>query len=174
MLIFRPLFATSWLLVDYMVNTKNTSTIVISSASAKTSIAAAFLLHQRNLHRADQIYNSPETTIVGLTSMRNYKWVKSLGIYTEVYVYDDIEKKKFPSDFVYVDVSGSDEIKKRLVYHCGTSFKLIALGMTQLDELAPSNDTALSSVEKEFFFAPTWLAHKQKHDKGLSNPRLRL
>src|SRR5207248_1361840 len=71
--------------------------IVISSASSKTAIAAAFLLSRR-----DGVH------VAGLTSPRSADFVNGLGIYATVAAYDAIDTlERAPATFV--DVAGDGE-----------------------------------------------------------------
>ena len=71
-ILFFPLFFTSFLIDDFLAdeNFFGADTIVISSASSKTAIIAAYLLAQR--HGVD---------VVGLTSAPNREFVEGLDIY---------------------------------------------------------------------------------------------
>ena len=70
-MLLRPLFFTSFLIDDQLVDEGLAARgpVVISSASSKTAIAAAFLLAQRE-----------GVELVGLTSARNAEFVEGLGI----------------------------------------------------------------------------------------------
>ncbi len=79
-MLLRPLFFTSFLIDDQLADDGLTERgpIVISSASSKTAIAAAFLLAQRE-----------GVELVGLTSPRSVEFVEGLGIYDRTVTYDD-------------------------------------------------------------------------------------
>ena len=74
-MLLRPLFFTSFLIDDQLADEGLTERgpIVISSASSKTAIAAAFLLARRE-----------GVELVGLTSPRSAEFVEGLGIYGRV------------------------------------------------------------------------------------------
>ena len=81
-MLLRPLFFTSFLLDDDLADggLAGAGTVVFSSASSKTALAAAFLLAQRT-----------EVEVVGLTSPANAGFVEGLAIYDEVLPYDALE-----------------------------------------------------------------------------------
>src|SRR6266540_904875 len=81
-MLLRPLFYTSFLIDDQLADEElaTSGPVVISSASSKTAIAAAFLLAQRK-----------GVELVGLTSPRSAEFVEGLGIYGRVVTYDAIE-----------------------------------------------------------------------------------
>src|SRR4029450_5388457 len=69
--LFRPLFWTSFMLADWLMDTDamGAKRIVLSSASSKTAYGAAFELHRNGWN------------VVGLTSPRNLGLSESLGCY---------------------------------------------------------------------------------------------
>ena len=81
-MLLRPLFFTSFLIDDQLADEGLTGRgpIVISSASSKTAIAAAFLLAQRQ-----------GVELIGLTSPRSAEFVAGLGIYGRTVTYDAID-----------------------------------------------------------------------------------
>jgi hypothetical protein len=86
-ILYRPLFMTSFVLADFIRDNDafGAETVVISSASSKTSYGTAFLLD--GLHR------------VGLTSAGNREFTEGLGCYDEVVTYDEIEfRPNWPED----------------------------------------------------------------------------
>src|SRR5262245_24819840 len=83
-MLFRPLFATSFLIDDFLAESGffGAREILVSSASSKTSLALAFLL-ARNRRGS--------VRVVGLTSARNRSFVERTGCYDEVVPYERIE-----------------------------------------------------------------------------------
>src|SRR5262249_33879135 len=67
-MLFRPLFATAFLIDDFLAGERffGARSVVVSSASSKTSMALAFQLHQRGRDACE---------VVGLTSARNDAFV---------------------------------------------------------------------------------------------------
>jgi hypothetical protein len=84
-MLLRPLFYTSFLIDDQLDDEGLTARgpIVISSASSKTALAAAFLLARRE-----------GIELVGLTSARNKAFVSGLGIYGRTVSYDELARRR--------------------------------------------------------------------------------
>lgn len=143
-MLLRPLFYTSFLIDDQLDDDGLTSEgpIMISSASSKTSLAAAFLLGRRD---------GVET--VGLTSARSREFVESLGIYSRVVAYDEIESMDVgPATFV--DVAGDAAVRKAVHSHFGDGLVAsMVVGATHWEELVPSAE-GLPGPHPAFFFAP--------------------
>jgi len=77
-----PLFVTSFVVDDFLATRAlRRQHRVISSASAKTAIGAAFLLAGRE-----------GIEVVGLTSESNAEFVRSLGCYEKVVTYENIDE----------------------------------------------------------------------------------
>ena len=76
-----PLFVTSFVVDDFLGDHDlfGPTTAVVSSASSKTAIGAAFLLAERD-----------GVDVVGLTSPGNVEFVRSLGCYSSVLTYDAV------------------------------------------------------------------------------------
>src|SRR5436190_14089171 len=81
-MLLRPLFFTSFLIDDQLADDGLVARgpIVISSASSKTAIAAAFMLSQRD-----------GVDLVALTSPRSAEFVEGLEIYDRTVTYDAID-----------------------------------------------------------------------------------
>ena len=79
-MLFRPLFWTSFMLADWLVDNDamGAERIVLSSASSKTAYGAAFELQRQG------------RDVVGLTSPRNVAFTESLGCYDTVLPYDAV------------------------------------------------------------------------------------
>lgn len=150
-----PLFVTSFVIDDFLGDNDlyGASTVVISSASAKTSIGAAFLLAGRQ-----------DVQVVGLTSEGNRDFVGDLGCYHEVLTYDDLARLDAPSA-CYIDVAGRRDVTHAV--HAALNDRLrysMVVGDTHWDVTdAPSG--ALAGPRPEFLFAPTQIA-KRRTDWG--------
>jgi hypothetical protein len=151
-MLLRPLFFTSFLLADQLVDEglPERGPILFSSASSKTAIAAAFLLAQR-----------PEATVVGLTSPRNREFVEGLGIYDRVAGYDEIESlEREPAGFV--DFAGDAAVRLAVHSHYGDDLlQSVAVGMTHW-EATPPGATELPGPRPTFFFAPDRVVKRAK------------
>jgi hypothetical protein len=101
--LLRPLFITSWLIDDFLADNSFFGTIasgkrpvmLLSSASSKTAYGTAFQLAQR-----------PELDVVGLTSPGNIAFCESLGCYSRVLSYDQLDQIATDTPMVYVDFAG--------------------------------------------------------------------
>ena len=84
-MVFFPLFATGFVLDDYLNDNEffGGDIVVISSASSKTSFSLAFLLNEDRQRK-----------VVGLTAAANQAFVEGMGIYDEVVTYDDIVTRR--------------------------------------------------------------------------------
>ncbi|MFU8813696.1 MAG: DUF2855 family protein, partial [Pseudomonadales bacterium] len=104
-MLYRPLFTTSFLLDDFLADRDffAAGRVILTSASSKTSLGLAHLLHQRG----------GRVQVVGLTSPANTGFVAGLGCYDEVLTYDDIDRLlREPS--VVVDMAGNGGALKAL------------------------------------------------------------
>ena len=151
-MLMRGLFMTSFLCDDLLGDNGHygAQSVLITSASSKTSIALGFLVSRAGGARA-----------VGLTSSRNLEFVKSLGCYDEVLTYDEV--KSLPSDqpVVMVDMAGNAELKSTLHHHFGDQMKYsCSVGATHWE--AAGGDGELPGAKPEFFFAPGQIAKRSK------------
>jgi hypothetical protein len=136
LVLYRPLFFTSFMLADQLVDRgfHGASALVFSSASSKTAYAAAFELRGQG------------PRLIGLTSPGNVGFTESLGCYDDVVSYADIATlDAVPT--VYLDLSGAPATRVALRGHLGEQLvRDIAVGLTNQ---VPNMDSAT-----EFFFAP--------------------
>ena len=142
--LFRPLFTTSFLIDDFIADAGyfGAKQVIFSSASAKTSYAAAQLLKARG-----------DVKVVGLTSAANVSFTKELGFYDEVLPYEAIGGMDGAVPSVFVDIAGNAGVRTavharfvdKLTYSC-------AVGATHWD--APRADAALAGPAPKMFFAP--------------------
>jgi hypothetical protein len=105
--LFFPLFFTSFLIDDFLADEDffGADTIVISSASSKTAIIAAYRLAKRE-----------GVEIVGITSAGNREFVEGLNVYDSVYLYDDVAQ--LPGDRAfYIDISGDGGVRANMHAH---------------------------------------------------------
>jgi hypothetical protein len=144
-MLLRPLFFTSFLIDDQLADEELTGRgpIVMSSASSKTAIAAAFLLAQRD-----------GVELVGLTSARSADFVAGLGIYDRTVSYDAIDSLE-PGPATYVDFSGDGEVRQAVHSHYGEQLvHSMAVGVTHWEDFG-SGAGELPGPQPSFFFAPT-------------------
>src|SRR4051794_10114533 len=124
-LLLRPLFFTSFLIDDQLADDGlvERGPILISSASSKTAIGAAFLLAQRE-----------GVEVVALTSPRSAEFVDGLGIYGRTVLYDDVGSLgRGPATFV--DVAGDRDVRAAVHSHFGDELvHSMAVGVTHWEE----------------------------------------
>lgn len=143
-ILFFPLFFTSFLIDDFVADEGffGADTIVISSASSKTAIIAAYLLAKRD-----------GIDVVGLTSAGNSRFVEGLNIYDSVHLYDNISQ--LPGDrAVYIDISGDGAVRADVHARYGDRLAhSSAVGMTHWTQMAQGSHD-LAGPKPVFFFAP--------------------
>ncbi|MDP9135342.1 MAG: DUF2855 family protein [Actinomycetota bacterium] len=151
-MLLRPLFFTSFLIDDQIADEGLTARgpIVVSSASSKTAVAAAFLLAQRQ-----------EVELIGLTSPRNVEFVERLGIYDRTVAYDAVESlDRGPATFV--DFAGDGAVRLTVHTHYGDRLvHSMAVGMTHWEALR-AGAGELPGPPPTFFFAPDRVAKRAK------------
>jgi Protein of unknown function (DUF2855) len=154
-MLLRPLFFTSFLIDDQLVDEGLAARgpIVISSASSKTAIAAAFLLAQRE-----------GVELVGLTSARSASFVEGLGVYGRTVTYDAIASlERGPATFV--DIAGDGNVRTAVHSHYGDELlHSMTVGVTHWEELG-AGESELPGPPPTVFFAPDRLA-KRSEDWG--------
>jgi hypothetical protein len=152
-MLLRPLFFTSFLIDDQLADDGLTERgpILISSASSKTAIAAAFPLSRR-----------PGTTLVGLTSPGNRAFVEGLGIYDRVIAYEEIDSlDRGPA--TYVDVAGDGQVRHAVHTHFGDQLLAsVTVGVTHWEEIGAAPATELPGPHPAFFFAPDRIVKRSK------------
>lgn len=144
-MLLRPLFFTSFLIDDQLADDGLVSRgpILISSASSKTAIAAAFMLAQRE-----------GVELVALTSPRSAEFVDGLEIYDRTVTYDAIGSLE-PGSATYVDVSGDGEVRRAVHERFGDRLAhSMAVGLTHWEELGAGGDGELPGPTPTLFFAP--------------------
>ena len=136
--LYRPLFMTSFVLADFLTDNAlfGATSVVLASASSKTSYGAAFLLQGA-------------TRTVGLTSPGNLEFTRSLGCYDEVLTYDEVGALTGPA--VYVDVAG-DAALRRKVHETVPLAHSAVVGAAHHD--AAPDPGELPGPRPTFFFAP--------------------
>jgi hypothetical protein len=154
-MLLRPLFFTSFLIDDQLADEGLVAggPIVVSSASSKTAIAAAFLLAQRE-----------GVELVGLTSPRNGEFVEGLGIYGRTVSYDAIDTLE-PGPATFVDVAGDGAVRHAVHSHYGDRLlHSMAVGATHWEQ-AGAGEGELPGPAPAFFFAPDRVV-KRSQDWG--------
>ena len=145
--LMRPLFATSFLIDDFLAESGffGAGTVLITSASSKTSIGLAYCLRQRGAGR-------PE--VVGLTSPRNAAFVAGLGIYDAVVTYDALGALQARNGAVVVDMAGGEATLRAIHSALGDALRYSCrVGFTHWQDTKPAI-ADLPGVQPVFFFAP--------------------
>jgi hypothetical protein len=150
--LYRPLFMTSFVLADFLTDNGcfGATSVVISSASSKTSYGTAFLLD--DVHR------------VGLTSAANRDFTEGLGCYDEVRTYDEVDALA-EGPVVYVDVAGDAALRRRVHERLAPVHSAV-VGASHHDaapDLSGGDD--LPGGAPAFFFAPDQM-RKRSADWG--------
>ena len=147
-MILRPLFVTSFLIDDFLVDNAffGAQRVLLSSASSKTAYGTAFCLSQPRQRK--------EVEVVGLTSSANLDFVRGLGCYHEVLTYDEIGDLSATVSTVYVDFSGNVDLRRNVHVHLGEALKHSAsIGGTDWEHLGKVGD--LPGPRPTLFFAPS-------------------
>jgi hypothetical protein len=143
-MLLRPLFFTSFLIDDQLADEGLTERgpLLLSSASSKTAIAAAFMLSQRE-----------GVDLVGLTSPRSAEFVSELGIYGRTVTYDAIDSLE-PGPATFVDFAGDAAVRQAVHTRFGDDLAhSMAVGVTHWEGFAGGGE--LPGPRPVFFFAPT-------------------
>ncbi|MBX3024613.1 DUF2855 family protein [bacterium] len=147
--LFRPLFATAFLLDDFLAgeNAFGARQVVLSSASSKTALGLACLLRTRGGAR-----------VIGLTAPANAAFVDETGYYDRVVPYDAVETLP-AAPTVFVDFAGDGAVRERVHRHLGDRLRRSAqVGVTHWERIAAP--AALPGPAPAFFFAPTHLQRR--------------
>jgi len=146
-MLLYPLYLTSFALWEQLKAEAwyNAEQILIVSASSKTSIGLAYALSDDP--------GAPKS--IGLTSSRNLDFVKSLGIYDQVLIYDAVgDVPTAPS--AIVDMSGNADVLGDLHQSLGAKMtQTLNVGLTHWD--GARKDARINRDRSAFFFAPTRL-----------------
>jgi len=125
--------------------------VIISSASSKTALAAAFLLSWR-----------PEVRLVVLTSARNREFVEGLGIYGDVVTYDEVPEMA-GGTATFVDCAGDGGVREAVHKRFGDDLVAsFTVGMTHWDQMGAGSGGELPGPEPQFFFAPDRVTKRSK------------
>jgi Protein of unknown function (DUF2855) len=150
--VLRPLFATAWLIADFMQQSADfgAATMLLSSASSKTAYATAFCLKRR----------PGPIRIVGATSPPRHAFASRLGLYDDVIDYDALASLSATEPALYIDFAGDAAFRRavhthwreRLTYSC-------SVGGTHHDALGSGG--GLPGPKPQLFFAPAQMQKRQ-------------
>ncbi|MDX6288058.1 MAG: hypothetical protein QOG53_3543 [Frankiales bacterium] len=151
--LYRPLFYTSFMLADQLVDNDlyGAKVLAMSSASSKTAYGAAFLLKDSGAE------------LVGLTSPGNVAFTESLGCYDRVLAYDAVAGLQPTTPTAYVDFAGNTELRKAVHDHLGDALvRDVVVGVTHQDSTPIGT---LAGARPTVFFAPDQM-RKRAEDWG--------
>lgn len=150
--VLLPLFLTSFVLDDYLADNGffGARQVVVTSASAKTSIGTACLIARR----------PDRPTVIGMTSSSRMDFVRSLGCYDEVVAYSDVsalDARAVATPTVLVDVAGDRALRADLHRRLADSLRhSCVVGLSHVDAaLDPAAFAGpLPGPRPTLFFAP--------------------
>jgi Protein of unknown function (DUF2855) len=150
--VLRPLFATAWLIADFMQQAADfgAATMLLSSASSKTAYATAFCLKRR----------AGLACIVGATSPSRHAFASRLDLYDDVIDYDALASLSANEPTLYIDFAGDAAFRRavhthwreRLTYSC-------SVGGTHHEALGSGG--GLPGPKPQLFFAPAQMQKRQ-------------
>jgi hypothetical protein len=146
-MLFRPLFATAYLVGDMMESQKlfGAESVIFTSASSKTAYSSAAVLKQLNCVPGE---------IIGLTSASNKVFTESTGLYDRVVAYEDITSLAAGPACI-VDMAGNGDVLGDIYRHFGSHIKHnAAIGKTHWK--TGGVPKGLDGARPTVFFAPAW------------------
>lgn len=157
--ILFPLFSTSFILCDYLVDNAffGARQVIIDSASSKTGLGLCNLLMRLGADRP---------RVIGLTSARNLEFVRRLGVCDDVRTYDDITTLDAASPAAFVDMAGNADVIGAIHAHFAGNLKLSSsVGATHWE--APRFRGEGAIVPHSFFFGPAqFMKREQEWGQG--------
>lgn len=152
--LLRPLFITSFLIDDFLADNGffGASTMLLSSASSKTAYGTAFQLAQR-----------AGIEVIGLTSPANVAFCESLGCYSRVLTYDQLDQIAADTPCIYVDFAGNAGLRLAIHTRFANLKYSCSIGGTHVAELGGARD--LPGPRATLFFAPAQIK-KRSADWG--------
>ncbi|MBX3656831.1 MAG: DUF2855 family protein [Ramlibacter sp.] len=141
--LLRPLFITSWLIDDFFADNDffGAHVLLLSSASSKTAYGTAFQLAQRE-----------GIEVIGLTSPGNRAFCESLGCYSRVLTYDQLDQVPADAACAYVDFAGNAGLRREIHTRFGQLKYSCSIGGTHVEQLGGGKD--LPGPRATLFFAP--------------------
>ena len=147
-----PLFSTSYVLYDYLVDNAffGADQVLVGSASSKTGLGLSNLLSR---------HGDVRPRVIGLTSPGNVGFVTGLGTCDEVVTYDAISAMNPNLSTAFVDMSGDGDVVAAIHARFGANLKLsCAVGATHwgAGRYRPEHP----ATPHAFFFAPAQFAKR--------------
>jgi hypothetical protein len=148
--LFRPLFVTGFLIDDFLAENAffGAKRVALSSASSKTALGLAKLLHDRG-----------GVEVVGLTSGGNADFVRGTGYYHQVVTYDGLSEISNDVSTALVDMAGDAPLIDALADRLGDAFVYNCMvGGTHWDTRAAQT----RGPARTLFFAPDRIVKRHK------------
>ncbi|NJN51173.1 MAG: DUF2855 family protein [Gammaproteobacteria bacterium] len=155
-MLLNPLYMTSFLIDDFLADNHffGARSVVLSSASSKTSLGLAFELHRKRGAAVD---------VVGLTSKGNVAFTESTGYYDRVLTYEALDTLDAATASVFVDMAGNGNVLRRVHEHFGDALRHSCLvGATHWQGRGGAARATLPGPKPELFFAPSQIAKRSK------------
>jgi hypothetical protein len=150
--LLRPLFMLSFLVDDDLAEHAfyGARSVMLSSASSKTALGLAHLIHSRG-----------DIRVIGLTSAANAAFVRSLGCYDEVVTYDEVTSLPPDRPVAFVDMAGNSTLRARLHRHFGEQMKYSGrIGLTH--RRSSPEEPELPGAKPIPFFAPDQIRRRAR------------
>ncbi len=154
-LLLWPLMVTSFVVDDFLGDHDlfGARTVVVSSASSKTALGAAFCLAARG-----------DVEVIGLTSAANREFVRDVGCYSEACAYEEVSSLPL-APACYVDVAGRADLTRSVHERLGDHLRYsMVVGDTHWDH-RPEVTGPPVGPKPVFLFAPDQIA-KRRRDWG--------
>jgi Protein of unknown function (DUF2855) len=151
--LLRPLFMLSFLVDDYLAENGffGARRVILSSASSKTAIGLAHLLHTLR----------KDIEVVGLTSAGNAGFVEKLGCYDQVVTYDRVTSSPSDAPVAFVDMAGNSSLRATLHRHFGEQMRYSGrVGLTHRS--SSDSEPHLPGAKPSWFFAPDQIRKRAK------------
>ncbi len=147
-MLFRPLFTTSFLIDAALATGDELAEVALTSASSKTALALAHLLHA-----------SGRARVVGFTSPSRIEQVESTGVYDQVIGYDAIADWSPVGPSALIDFAGNSEVVAEAHTAAGTHLlRSVIVGGTHWEALG--GQAEMPGPDREFFFAPDHIVNR--------------
>ncbi|MDM0116504.1 DUF2855 family protein [Variovorax sp. J22R133] len=149
--LLRPLFTTSWLIDDFFAENDffGAKALLLSSASSKTAYGTAFQLAQRT-----------GIEVIGLTSPANKAFCESLGCYSRVIGYDELEAIDADTACAYIDFAGNADLRMNIHTRFANLRFSSSIGGTHVEQLGGAKD--LPGPRATLFFAPAQIKKRSE------------
>ncbi len=155
-MLLNPLYTTSFLIDDFLADNAffGAQSVILSSASSKTSLGLAFELHRKRGAAVD---------VIGLTSAENVAFTEALGYYDRVVTYGALESLDATKPSVLVDMAGNGAVLRRVHEHFNDALRHSCLvGATHWQGRGGASRATLPGPKPELFFAPSQISKRNK------------